>query len=92
MPIFESISVWLEDHDVWSTNERVSGSLSPDEWNNRQCAPYEIRYAINFEEESINSVCWQVGTDFGTNVVGIGVESCEIWMDPAESYIWTINV
>lgn len=97
-PAHRSLSVGVEEHDSTSANDSASVALSANDWHTDDCGTYEVRFSKDFDQETRHEVCWNVGGSAGGNIKGVdvtingGVKSCSSWTDPAESYVWYMEV
>jgi hypothetical protein len=88
----------VEEHDSTSENDSASVALSANDWRTDDCGTYEVRFSKDFEQKTGHEVCWNVGGSVGSNAKGVdvaikgGVKSCSSWTDPAESYVWYMEV
>lgn len=93
-----SITVGTEEHDDWSENDSYSAALSAAEWYSPTCEPYEVRFSVSFKPNREKTVCWEASktvTAERSNVQGelnAGVQSCSSWTQPAETYVWYMEV
>jgi len=94
----KSLTVGTEEHDTTSENDSTFAELNKDEWYSPQCDTYEVRFSVDFKQEKQRKVCWNLGASAtGSNggaegTINAGIESCTEWVDPAESYIWLMEV
>jgi hypothetical protein len=97
---FKSITVGVEEFDKDSSNERVSAFMSARDWYIETCDVYEVVLSRDFKSERDKSFCWNLGasgsvrTPDGRGEIKISgeIESCSRWIEPAESYIWFLEV
>lgn len=95
---FGSLTVGTEEHDTFSENDSYSTLMSSNDWHTSQCAPYEVRFSVQFEAETVNTRCWSFdatlsGTYYGvTGELNGGVQECSTWTNPAQTYVWLMYV
>jgi len=83
-----------KDHFGNGQNDFHKAYLTGDEWFSDTCETYEVKVSVNFKEQTKRSVCKGIGAGFqnrGAHITG-HVESCSSWSNPAESYIWFMEV
>eukprot|EP01083_Nonionella_stella_P268257 906763_1 len=90
----KSLTVGSEERDKSAIgggkNDFHTAYLSPNEWFSDTCETYEVRVSVDFKEQTKRSVCKGIGA--GIQHGGAHVESCSSWSNPAESYIWFMEV
>uniref|UniRef100_A0A7S4N7Z9 ShKT domain-containing protein n=1 Tax=Odontella aurita TaxID=265563 RepID=A0A7S4N7Z9_9STRA len=89
-----SMSVAVQEHDDWSENDSYYASLPSGKWHDPTCDPYEVVFSRNFRESRLNNICASLeagGSVKGLEVKG-GVQACTTWTDPAESFVWHMEV
>jgi len=91
---YRSLTVGTEEHDTSSENDSYLAYLTPKDWYNKQCKPYEVIFSVDFDSATKKSVCWNVagGASGKGAEINAGIESCSEWTEPAESYVWFMEV
>lgn len=92
---WKSLTVATEEHDNWpNSNDHYTATLENDKWYNPTCAPYEIRVAQEHTGAKTVTSCWNLSLAAMVNGVslGAGVSSCSEWEEPAQSFIWMLQV
>lgn len=95
-----SITVGVEEFDKNSRNEKLIAVMRAKDWYADTCDKYEIILSRDFKSEKERSVCMDFGIsgkvrtpDFRGEIgLSAGVQSCTRWVDPAESFIWYMEV
>ena len=93
-----SITVGTEEEDkggiFGSGNDSYSASLAGKDWYIDTCETYEVTLARDFKQERAKSVCWGVSATLAYKLAEVSAEykSCESWVEPAESFIWFLEV
>jgi len=98
---FRSIAVGFEEFDfrAINANDEEFGLASSDQWFSDDCRPYEVQIFREFGPETTVTTCYTITADIQagplrgvSGAVGVSFERCEEFVEPAESFIWTIEV
>jgi hypothetical protein len=85
---YKSIIVGTLEHDSSSQDDPMSTLLSSNEWYNRTCKPYKVKFTQDFKSERKQNVFWNVNLSVGKKIeINPGIEDYTTWTDPVESYI-----
>eukprot|EP00546_Thalassionema_frauenfeldii_P000548 CAMPEP_0178932126 /NCGR_PEP_ID=MMETSP0786-20121207/22400_1 /TAXON_ID=186022 /ORGANISM="Thalassionema frauenfeldii, Strain CCMP 1798" /LENGTH=340 /DNA_ID=CAMNT_0020609295 /DNA_START=822 /DNA_END=1844 /DNA_ORIENTATION=- len=96
---YKTITVGTEEHNgIWGHVSHTT-SLGKNDWYIDTCETYEVQLARDFKEQREKSLCWGVTGTLATELgkggsgsVSGNVEFCETWTEPAESFIWLLEV
>ena len=92
-----SITVGFTEYDA-VTNDFSFGVVGGNQWYSDTRRPYEVKIFRTFKSTTSVSSCYSLDASVGGNVggadlsVGRGFERCSEFEEPAESYIWFLEV
>ena len=93
-----SLTVATEEEDKWGFTTGYDShfaTMSVGDWYRDTCEPYEIRLAVQHTSGSDQKSCvdakGNVGND-GTASAGVSANTCKNWTNPANSYVWFVEV
>jgi hypothetical protein len=91
---YKSLTVGTEEHDTWSENDSYLATMTASQWYNPTCETYEVVLAKEHKHEMEKSVCWNLsaGAEIKGVQIGAGAESCTSWTEPADSFIWYMEI
>ena len=91
---YKSMTVGTEEHDDWSENDSYFTQLPASKWYDPTCAKYEIVLSKEFDGAKEVSMCYSFGASGinGSLTLDASVERCERWTEPAESFVWFLEV
>ena len=75
-------------------NDSTSASLAGNDWYIDTCETYEVQLACDFYQDRAKSVCWDVTATLAYKLgeASAGYSSCKSWVEPAESFVWFLEV
>lgn len=94
-----SLTVGFEESDTnFNSNDFEFGQVPGSKWYSDDCRPYEVKIYREFKAETQVESCYSISGSAGGNLKGVdvsvegGFERCSTFTEPAQSYVWLLQV